>query len=399
MVQSANPSATRCSLEAFLFDEVILNRAKRPARSGELVDVPELKLGDKGLASFLVHGENDAVLDAVSPTLNGAVKCIYIDPPYNNMESYTHYDDRDDHIEWISRLTGHSERLKPLLTDDGSIWISIDDRQIHYLKIALDGVFKRENFVATIVWEHRKTRENRRVFSNNHEYILVYAKNAESFKKSRNRLPYDCEVLKRFKNPDNDPRGPWQSVSLNVQAGHATVSQFHEIVAPSGKRHTPPYGRCWTYTAERVQYMIEDDRIYFGKDGKAVPRLKRFLSEIDGGLTPQTLWRADEVGTTDSAKKHTIGLFPDLPVFDTPKPEELLDRIFSIAANPGDLVMDSFLGSGTSAAVAIRRGLRFFGIERGGHIITHCHDRLKPHVREKGGIVHFLHHSNQRAAR
>lgn len=373
-----------------MLDEVILDRAKKAIRGKGLEDVPELRLGDKGPVSFLVHGDNDEVLDSVSPLLDGSVKCIYIDPPYNNLESYTHYEDRDTHDEWIDRLTGHAERLKPLLADSGSIWISIDDRQVHYLKVALDGVFGRSNFVSTIVWEHRKTRENRRALSNNHEYILVYAKDAETFKKSRNRLPYDSEVLKRFKNPDGDPRGPWQSISLNVQSGHATASQFYEIVGPSGKRFAPPQGRCWMYTLDRVRELIADNRIYFGKNGSAVPRLKRFLSEIDGGLTPQTLWRADEVGTTDSAKKHTISLFPGLPVFDTPKPEALIERIFGIAANPGDLVLDSFLGSGTTAAVAVRRGLRFFGIERGGHIITHCHDRLKPHVAERGGIVHFL---------
>jgi adenine-specific DNA-methyltransferase len=276
--------------------------------------------------------------------------------------------------------------------DSGSIWISIDDRQLHYLKVALDPIFDRANFVTTIVWEHRKTRDSRRAFSNNHEYLLVYAKDAEAFRKSRNRLPYDSEVLKRFKNPDNDERGLWQSVSLNVQAGHATKSQFYEIVGPTGRRHSPPNGRCWMYTAERVSALTKDNRVYFGKDGGSVPRLKRFLCEIDGGLTPQTLWRADEVGTTDSAKKHTISLFPGLPIFDTPKPEELVDRIFGISAKPGDLVLDSFLGSGTSAAVALRRGLRFFGIEQGDHVITHCHDRLKSHVSATGGIVHFLRH-------
>lgn len=361
---------------------------------GSLLEVPDLRLGSKGPESILFHGDNDAVLDEVSPSFDGSVKCIYIDPPYNNMESYTHYDDRDDHGEWIERLTRHAERLKPLLRDDGSIWISIDDRQVHYLKVALDGVFGRENFVSTIIWEHRKTRESRRVFSNNHEYLLVYARNALAFKKSRNRLPYDSEVLKRFKNPDNDPRGLWQSISLNVQAGHATAGQFYEIVSPKGKRHSPPHGRCWMYTAERVRELVAENRIYFGAKGDAVPRLKRFLSEIDGGLTPHTLWRADEVGTTDSAKKHTISMFPDLSVFDTPKPEELIDRVFTIATNPGDLVLDSFLGSGTSGVVALRKGLRFVGIEQGAHVMTHCHARIKREYRPSVGQVRFMRHSN-----
>ena len=147
------------------------------------------------------------------------------------MEVYLHYEDRDSHDEWIEKLTNHVSHLRSTLRQDGSLWISIDDRQVHYLKVALDKVFGRENFISTIIWEHRKTRENRKVFSNNHEYILAYAKDSAAFKKTRNQLPYNDEAMSRFKNPDNDPRGPWQSISLNVQAGHATKTQFHEIVA------------------------------------------------------------------------------------------------------------------------------------------------------------------------
>lgn len=358
---------------------------------GEILsECKRLKLGDSGPVSALVQGHNDQVLDAIGDRLIEKVRCIYIDPPYNNMEAYEHYDDRDSHDAWLEKLSGHVSRLKPLLREDGSLWVSIDDRQVHYLKVALDGIFGRENFVSTVIWEHRKTRENRKAFSNNHEYILVYAKNAASFKKQRNQLPYNDEVKSRFKNPDNDSRGPWQSISLNVQAGHATKRQFHEIIAPNGKQHNPPTGRCWMYTSERVNELVKDNRIWFGKDGNGVPRLKRFLSEMKSGLTPQTLWRADEVGTTDSAKKDTLKLFPNEPVFDTPKPEALISRILNIAADPGDLVLDSFLGSGTTGAVALQNNMRFVGIEMGQHVVSHCHHRLKGLVAKHEATVHFF---------
>jgi adenine-specific DNA-methyltransferase len=339
---------------------------------------------------MLVRGDNDLVVDVLGDRLSGQVKCIYIDPPYNNMESYIHYEDRDNHEDWLEKLTGHIRRLKPLLTEDGSIWISIDDYQVHYLKVALDNVFGRSNFVTTIIWEHRKSRENRRTFSNNHEYILVYAKDILKFKMARKRLPYTSEVESRFKNPDRDPRGPWQSISLNVQAGHGTKDQFYTLKAPNGRLYSPPNGRCWMYTVERVKELIDDNRIWFGKNGNGVPRLKRFLSEIDGGLTPHTLWRSDEVGTTDSAKKELLKLIPDEPVFDTPKPEQLITQIFQIAASPGDLVLDSFLGSGTSAVVALRNGMRFVGIEVGEQILTHCHYRISRVVAEGTGSLRYL---------
>jgi adenine-specific DNA-methyltransferase len=365
--------------------EAFIEREREP-----LVERPDLRLGGGGPESMLVQGDNDQVLDALGDSLWGQVKCVYIDPPYNNMESYAHYEDRDGHDKWLEKLTGHLRRLKDLLTDDGSLWVSIDDYQVHYLKVALDEIFGRANFVTTIVWEHRKSRENRRTFSNNHEYILVYAKDQLRFKRARNRLPYSPEVESRFKNPDRDSRGPWQSVSLNAQAGHATKSQFYTLQAPNGRRHSPPNGRCWMYNADRTSELIKDNRIWFGKNGNGVPRLKRFLSEIDGGLTPQTLWRADEVGTTDSAKKEVLKLLPGEPVFDTPKPEQLIARIFQIAANPGDLVLDSFLGSGTSAVAALRNQMRFVGIELGNQILTHCHHRLSTLMAEQKVRVRYF---------
>lgn len=343
----------------------------------QLVRDEELSFGVSDQLNAIIHGDNNEAIELLNSNLRGAVKCIYIDPPYNNRESYNHYVDNDSHDVWINNTISHIAKLREFLEESGSIWISIDDWQVHYLKIEVDKIFGRSNFVSTIVWEHRKTRENRKVFSNNHEYILVYAKDISSFKKNRNLLPYNEKVLSRYKNPDNDTRGPWQSVSLNVQAGHATKGQFYEFVAPNGRRHSPPNGRCWVYTEEKMKYEVAKNNVWFGRDGNAVPRLKRFLGDAKGGLTPHTIWSAAEVGTTDHAKKQLLRLFPEAPVFDTPKPESLIQRIIEIASDEGDLILDSYLGSGTTAAVAHRLGRQYLGIEVGEQAVTHCAQRLR----------------------
>lgn len=221
-------------------------------------------------------------------------------------------------------------------------------------------------------------------------YILIYAKNKNLFEEQRNQVPLTKDVLDRYKNPDNDPRGKWQSVSINAQAGHATSSQFYQIVTPSGKTLSPPPGRCWLYTEARYQELVADNRIYFGPDGSHAPRIKKFLSETqDAGLTPETIWYADDVGTNDTSKKEILLLFGSNNIFDTPKPETLIERIIHIATNPGDLVLDSFLGSGTTAAVAHKMGRRYIGIEMGDHAYTHCKVRLDKVIagEDPGGIT------------
>lgn len=342
---------------------------------------------DSETTNAIIQGDNIAALDLLKLRYAEAFRCAYIDPPYNNQERYNHYHDTQDHEAWLADIVSCVKRIKPLLRGDGSLWISIDDRQVHYLKVALDDIFGRENFVTTIVWEQRTTRENRKVFSNNHEYILVYARNIRIFKDKRGLLDWDEEVLSRFKNPDNDPRGPWQSVSANVQAGHATKSQFYDIIGPSGKRHKPPKGRCWVYNEQKMLQEVASNNVWFGKKGNGVPRLKRFLKDARRGFTPQTLWRASEVGTNDHAKKHLLQLFPRHTVFDTPKPEALIRRVLSIASEPGDLVLDAYLGSGTTAAVAHKMGRQYVGIERGDHAATHCVERIRKVIAgEKGGV-------------
>lgn len=337
--------------------------------------------------NYIIQGDNRNVLDILNNSYNEKIKCIYIDPPYNNGDKYTHFDDSFEHEVWIQSLTYTLSKFKSLLTEDGSIWISIDDNEVHYLKVACDHVFGRKNFITTIVWQKRTTRENRNTFSNNHEYILVYAKNPDVFKKSRNLLPFTNEVLSRYKNPDNDKRGPWQSVTVNVQAGHAVQSQFYAITAPNGKVHYPPQGRCWIYNQERMKKEIADNNIWFGHDGNGVPRMKKFLINASKGLTPETLWLANEVGTNKMAKKHFISLFPNEEIFDTPKPEELLERVIEIATNEGDIVLDAFLGSGTTAATAHKLNRHYIGIEIGEHAFTIAAKRLQKVIEgESGGI-------------
>jgi len=349
--------------------------------------VPELSYGDSETGNLLVQGENTAVLDELRAELTGAVRCIYIDPPYNNRERYTHYDDDVHHDAWLAGLEERLLRLHALLREDGSLWISIDDTGMHYLKVLADGIFGRANFVTTVVWEHRTSRENRRVFSNNHEYLLVYARSAERFKATRNAVAAGPEVLARYKNPDNDPRGPWQSVSATAQAGHATPAQFYELVAPNGRLHRPPKGRCWVYSQPRMYEAVERKEIWFGRNGDGVPRLKRFLALGNQGLTPETLWTADSAGTTRDAKRHLLDLFPYESVFETPKPERLMRRVLEIATDPGDLVLDPYLGSGTTSAAAHKLGRRWIGIEQGQHAVTHCAQRMWMVVDgERGGI-------------
>lgn len=338
--------------------------------------VVELSRGKKASGSALIEGENLAILNALLPRFSESVRCCYIDPPYNNQERHYHYADRRTHGTWLEGITARIELIAKLLRDDGSIWISIDDREVHYLKVACDSIFDRKNFVTTIVWQQRTTRENRKVFSNNHEYILVYAKNLRRFNSTRNCLALSPQVLERYKNPDGDVRGSWQSVSAHAQGGHATPDQFYNLVSPSGKIHVPPVGRAWIYTMKKMQQEIEAGNIWFGKNGDNVPRVKRFLSQATSGLTPHTLWLAEEVGTNDFAKKQLIKLFPNDEVFDTPKPESLIYRILEIATSAGDLMLDAYLGSGTTAAVAHKCGRRFIGMDEGEYAMSLSAKRL-----------------------
>lgn len=338
----------------------------------------------------LIFGDNLLALKALEQNYAGKIKCVFIDPPYNTGSAFEHYDDGVEHSIWLSLMRDRLELIRKLLSNEGSLWITIDDNEAHYLKILCDEIFGRSNFIATMIWEKRKSRENRRVFSFNHDYILVYAKNKADFEEIRNSVQMSEEVLSRYKNPDNDPRGPWQSVSANAQAGHATPSQFYKLKLPSGRVIDPPKGRCWLYTKERMAEEIAAGNIWFGADGDNTPRVKKFLSESsDKGLTPETIWPADEVGTNDHAKKSLMELLSHTPVFDNPKPESLLKRIIHIASNPGEIILDSFAGSGTTGAVAQKMGRRWIMVELGEHCHTHIIPRMKKVIdgEDNGGIT------------
>lgn len=370
-------------------DKTISKLSETPCQEFVLEHVSRLSHGKHNTGNMILQGDNLGALKLLEANYTEKVRCIYIDPPYNNKEQYNHYNDSLSHEKWIEEITTRLRYLSRFLRKDGSLWISIDDREVHYLKVAADRILGRENFITTIVWQQRTTRENRKVFSNNHEYLLVYARNAAAFKATRNSLnhPNTAEIQSRYKNPDNDPRGSWQSISANVQAGHATKSQFYTLIAPNGRKHTPPNGRCWVYNKEKMQKEIAKNNIWFGRDGNGVPRIKRFLSQALFEMTPETLWFASDVGTNNEAKKHLLQLFPNHPVFDTPKPEQLLYRILEIATEPNDIVLDAYLGSGTTCAVAHKMKRRYIGIEKGSQAETLCVNRLKQVIEgEQGGI-------------
>lgn len=361
-----------------------------------LLDSPEYSFGEVETSTLpngkpwpgnmLIHGDNLLALRALEQDFAGQVKCIYIDPPYNTGSAFEHYDDNLEHSQWLNLMRPRLVILRNLLSEDGTIWISIDDDEQAYLRILCDEVFGRSNYIETIVWQRAYSPVNlKKTISRSHDYVLVYAKHLTK-DYSLNKLPRSAEANERYKNPDNDPRGVWKSTDSTAQAGHGTKSQFYVLSAPNGKQHHLTPGRCWVYTEEVMNRMIADNRIWFGPDGNNVPAIKRFLTEVRDGIVPQTLWPYTEVGHTQEAKKEIKALEFNT-IFDTPKPERLLLRILQIATNPDDIVLDSFLGSGTTAAVAHKMGRRWIGIELGDHAYTHCAVRMKKVIEgEQGGI-------------
>ena len=343
---------------------------------------------DPDTENMLIHGDNLLALKALESKYAGRVKCIYIDPPYNTGSAFEHYDDNLEHSQWLQLIRPRLEILWRLLSEEGSIWISIDDDEQAYMKVLCDELFGRSSFVASIIWQKRTSPDMRAVISDGHDYILVYAKDKELFKQKRNRLPLSEEQRKSYKNPDNDPRGPWTSTDCTAQAGHGTAEQFYTLTTPAGRVIELPKSLCWRFTKERMEEEIAAGRIWLGKDGKGVPRKKTYLKDSTG-VVPWTLWMNKEVGHNQEAKKEINALFGGDNAFNTPKPERLIERIIHIATNPGDLVLDSFLGSGTTAAVAHKMGRRYIGIEMGDHAYTHCKVRLDKVIagEDPGGIT------------
>lgn len=344
-------------------------------------------------SNLAFHGDADSLFDDVLAEDSGTVRLALLDPPYNTTSLFHHYSDRATSSSWLEERKRHCGEIRRLLRSDGSLWMHLDDAEMHYAKVMLDEVFGRKNYVGTIVWQKTLSRENRTDLSTTHEYILVYAKNKPIWARHRNKLTATDAQLNRYKNPDNDPRGAWTSGDMTAKAGPGRrAAQFYELTLPSGRVVSPAPGMAWRFTRERFEELVADGRVSFGARGDNVPRLKRFLSETQGGLVPVTWWPGDEVGTTDTAKKDLRKLFPvDVP-FETPKPEPLVKRIIEIATDPGDLVIDCYGGSGTTAAVAHKMGRNWITCEREDKTFN---DVLLPRLRgvvegEAGGVSDSL---------
>ena len=332
--------------------------------------------------NLLIQGDNLQALKALLPLHRGQVKCIFIDPPYNTQSAFEHYDDNLEHAQWLTMMLPRLQLLRELLREDGSIWVTIDDHEGHYLKVLMDEVFGRGNFVDSVIWQKADSpRNSARQFSSDHDYMLIYSKAPEWIP---TKLARTEEANSIYSNPDDDDRGPW--LPGDPYANKPYSKGLYTIAGPTGRTFQPPPGRFWRISEERLRELDADGRVWWGPTGDARPSIKRYLSEV-GDLVPRTFWSKDAVGSNRTSKNEMRALFPDAASFTTPKPEALLKRVLDIATNPGDLVLDSFLGSGTTAAVAHKMGRRWIGIEMGEHARTHCLPRLLKVVEgEAGGI-------------
>ena len=333
-------------------------------------------------SNLLIQGDNLEALKALLPFYRGQVKCIFIDPPYNTQSAFEHYDDNLEHAQWLSMMLPRLQLLRELLREDGSIWVTIDDNEGHYLKVMMDEVFGRRNFVANVVWQKRTSPDARIQLGAAHDHVFVFAKAVE--KLSFNPLKLSTEQAKNFKNPDQDTRGAWVSTDFTAQGWRP--NQMYEILSPNGTRYSPPEGRCWGNVEPAYLRLLSEGRMWFGKDGGGRPRVKNYRAENEG-VSSWSWWVNEDVGHNQESKKEINELFGAANAFDTPKPERLIQRALAIATNPNDLVLDSFLGSGTTTAVAHKMGRRWIGIEMGEHAVTHCLPRMQKVVDgEQGGI-------------
>jgi len=336
----------------------------------------------------LIFSDNLLALKALEQELAGKVKCVFIDPPYNTGSAFEHYDDGVEHSLWLSLMRDRLEILAKLLSEDGALWISIDDNEGHYLKVLCDEVLGRRAFVATVVWENFYGRSNAAAISPGHNYLLVYSPLGQDWKQVRKLLPRDEKSASKYSNPDNDPRGAWRLGPI-FAAEERHEGLMYTITTPSGRTTSPPKGSHWRMVESEFWKLVQDGRIVFGERGSNVPAIKLYLREVQEGLVPRTWWPHLEVGHTQEAKREIQALFPELIPFDTPKPERLLQRIVHLSTNPGDLVLDSFAGSGSTGAVAHKMGRRWIMVELGEHCHTHIIPRLRKVIdgEDQGGIT------------
>jgi len=335
----------------------------------------------------LIFGDNLLALKALEQEFAGKVKCVFIDPPYNTGSAFTHYDDGVEHSIWLSLMRDRLELIRRLLSSKGSLWISIDDNEAHYLKVLCDEVFGRFNFVANVVWQKKYTVANdSKWLSENHDHVLVYALDKEIWRPFR--LGRSDEMNDRYRNPDNHPKGPWKSTPLYAKRTGSEKERNFIHQFKNGVKWSPPRGSSPRFPEDTLRRMDENDEIWFGSDGSAIPTRKTFLSELKIEGTPApTIWTHTEAGNNHEAREE-VKMWNRDDSFSTPKPEKLLKRVLELATAPGDLVLDSFAGSGTTGAVAHKMGRRWIMVELGEHCYTHIIPRLKKVIdgEDEGGI-------------
>lgn len=363
-----------------LFSPKVFTNTKFYTKDGVEEKFSQLKDED----NLIIKGNNLIALHSLKERYAGKVKLIYIDPPYNTGGDNFKYNDRFNHSTWLVFMKNRLEIARDLLSENGTLWISIDSNESHYLKVLTDKVFGRNNFIEEVIWQRSYSPINlKKTFSRSHDTIFVYAKNlTKSFE--LNKLARDESATNRYSNPDKDPRGDWQSDNFSV--GPAVEANIYEVITPNGRSVFPPSGRSWVLSKKRFLEFLEDNRIWFGKDGGNVPRIKRFLSEVKDGVVAQSLWTYQEVGHNQDAKRELKEIF-NKDIFATPKPEKLIQRIITLGSNENDLVLDFHVGSGTTCAVAHKMGRRYIGIEQMDYINELTVPRLQKVIDgEQGGI-------------
>lgn len=338
--------------------------------------------------NVLIHGDNLLALRALEQDFTGKVKCVFIDPPYNTGSAFEHYDDGLEHSIWLSMMRDRLEIIRRLMSEDGSLWVTLDDNEAHYFKVMCDEIFGRRNFVANAIWQKKYTVANdAKWLSESHDHVLVYALDKERWRP--NRLSRSDAMNDRYRNPDGHPKGPWKATPLYAKRTGSEKEKAFSFTFKNGVTWTPPRGTSPRFPADTLRRMDENDEIWFGADGQAGPSRKTFLSElkIEGPPSP-TVWLHSEVGHNHEAREEVKAANPEDP-FDTPKPEKLIRRVLELATNPGDLVLDTFAGSGTTGAVAHKMGRRWIMAELGAHCTTHIVPRLNKVIdgTDSGGVT------------
>lgn len=335
----------------------------------------------------LIFGDNLLALKALELEYAGKVKCVFIDPPYNTGSAFEHYEDGLEHSLWLSMMRERLELIHKLISNDGWLWVTIDDNEAHYLKVLCDEVFGRKNFIADISWQKAYTsNQTAKHISSTNDHILLYAKDSTAAKLGKLSRSEDQKA--KFKNPDKDIRGPWKSE--NLSAGKYYAAGQYKIVGPTGTKFSPPKNRYWRCNEEQYTKWLNDGRITFGLKGDGRPMLKKFLGEMKDELTANTWWNHEDFGSNKGASTHLKSLLSNVDdVFATPKPEKLIERIVGLSTNAGEWVLDSFAGSGTTGSAAHKMGRKWIMVELGEHCHTHIIPRIQKIINghDDGGIT------------